>query len=71
MFKLTEDDTKIYDALLNDIAKTIAHPHTEITRHDLQRAFVVINKITENMLMIQYLYSKFIKSELDVLKTIP
>jgi len=70
MTKLSKQQ-QIYDALLLDIAQTIAHPHTTITEHDKLRAYVVLDKISNDMFALEYLYSTFTEKEQEQIRLIP
>jgi hypothetical protein len=71
MTKPSKEQQQIYDALLFDVAQTIAHPHTTITAHDKLRAYVVLDKTSNDMFALEYLYSTFTEKEQEQIKLIP
>jgi BarA-like signal transduction histidine kinase len=71
MTDLSELQKQLYDQLLIDVAKTIAHPHTTIVTHDKLRAYVILDKISNDMFALEYLYSTFTEKEQEQMKLIP
>ncbi len=71
MTDLSELQKQLYDQLLIDVAKTIAHPHATIVIHDKLRAYVVLDKISNDMFALEYLYSTFTEKEQEQMKLIP
>jgi hypothetical protein len=71
MTNLSKIQQQLYDELLFDVAKTIAHPHATITAHDKLRAYVILDKTSDDMFALEYLYSTFTEKEQEQLKLIP
>ena len=71
MTDLSELQKQLYDQLLIDVAQTVAHPHTTITIHDKLRAYAILDKISNDMFALEYLYSTFTEKEQEQIKLIP
>jgi hypothetical protein len=71
MTELSKKQQQIYNALLLDIAETVAHPHATILTHDKLRAYVILDKISNDMLALEYLYSTFTEKEQEQIRLIP
>lgn len=57
----TQED--MYNKVLDYISKIISHPHPYTTIHDKHRAIAVIDALTTNSNMIEYLYSQLTEEE--------
>ncbi len=71
MTELSKEQQQIYDALLLDVAETVAHPHQTITTHDKLRAYVILDKTSNDMFALEYLYSTFTEKEQEQIRLIP
>jgi hypothetical protein len=71
MTQLSKEQQQIYDELLLDVAQTVAHPHTTILTHDKLRAYVILDKTSNNIFALEYLYSTFTEKEQEQIKLIP
>lgn len=71
MTQLSKEQQQIYDELLLDVAQTVAHPHTTILTHDKLRAYVILDKTSNDMFALEYLYSTFTEKEQEQIKLIP
>jgi hypothetical protein len=56
---------------LLDVAQTVAHPHTTILTHDKLRAYVILDKTSNDIFALEYLYSTFTEKEQEQIKLIP
>ena len=71
MIELSELQKQLYNQLLIDVAQTVAHPHTTILTHDKLRAYVILDKTSNDMFALEYLYSTFTEKEQEQIKLIP
>jgi hypothetical protein len=71
MTQLSKEQQQIYDELLLDVAQTVAHPHTTILTHDKLRAYVILDKTSNDIFALEYLYSTFTEKEQEQIKLIP
>lgn len=71
MTQLSKEQQQIYDELLLDVAQTVAHPHTTILTHDKLRAYVILDKTSNDIFALKYLYSTFTEKEQEQIKLIP
>ena len=71
LVKYTDDQIKYFERILNNVAKSIAYPDVTITDNDKLKAMVVINKLSDDMNMIDYLYSRLTIVQHEKIKQIP
>lgn len=71
MTQLSKEQQQIYDELLLDVAQTVAHPHTTILTHDKLRAYIILDKTSNDIFALEYLYSTFTEKEQEQIKLIP
>lgn len=65
-----KSNTDRYEEIWQLAAKVIAHPHQTITPHDKHRATVLINFLSEDNDLVEYIYSQMNQDDFKQTKQI-